>query len=136
MRNNFFFIDATWRVNRRATVYTSYRINQDAGQGNKLSDPTGGTTIAGGVVVAGSLRNPAVLGGTLITSYPMNFQSPEARLAIRLNRHLDWNLGYQYFNYNEDDFVLKSFPPGSTRPQNYHAHLPYVSLRIYIGRKE
>ncbi|HEV8590380.1 MAG TPA: hypothetical protein VGQ72_16040 [Pyrinomonadaceae bacterium] len=136
MRNNFFFIDATWRVNRRATLYTSYRINQDAGQGNKLSDPTGGTTIAGGVVVAGSLRNPAVLGGTLITSYPMNFQSPEARLAIRLNRHLDWNLGYQYFNYNEDDFVLKSFPPGSTRPQNYHAHLPYMSLRIYIGRKE
>ena len=135
-RNNFFFVDATWRLHRRATLYASYRVNLDDGQGNRLSDPTGGTTIPGGVVVAGSLRNPAVLGGTLITSYPMSFQSPEARLAIRINRHLDWNLGYQYFNYNEDQFVVRSFPPGSTRPQNYHAHLPYVSLRLYLGRKE
>ena len=65
----------------------------------------------------------------------MSFQSPEGRLAIRLNRHLDWNLGYQYFNYNEDGFV-RTFPLNAMRPQNYHAHLPYMSLRIYIGRKE
>ena len=25
---------------------------------------------------------------------------------------------------------------GSKRAQNYHAHLPYMSLRLYIGRKE
>ncbi|HKP46435.1 MAG TPA: hypothetical protein VJT50_07535 [Pyrinomonadaceae bacterium] len=136
MRNNFFFVDSTWRVHRRATLFTSYRINQDRGQGNQLSDPTGGTPIPGGIVVAGSLRNPAVTGGNLVTSYPMSFQSPEARLAIRINRHLDWNLGYQYFNYNENNFVLRSFPPASTRAQNYHAHLPYMSLRIYVGRKE
>jgi hypothetical protein len=51
-----------------------------------------------------------------------------------LNRHLDWNLGYQYYGYNESDF-LKTFP-GSPRAQNYHAHLPYMSLRVYFGRKE
>ncbi|HEY0349949.1 MAG TPA: hypothetical protein VGC60_17520 [Pyrinomonadaceae bacterium] len=76
----------------------------------------------------------ANLGGTLITSYPNNFQSPEARLAIKINRHFDWNLGYQYFAYNESKF-LNTFP-GSPRAQNYHAHLPYMSLRLYIGRKE
>jgi len=65
----------------------------------------------------------------LISSYPMSFQSPEARMAIKLNRHLDWNLGYQYYNYHESAIV-------GPRPQNYHAHLPYTSLRIYIGRKE
>ncbi len=110
MRNNFFFIDTTARLFPRVTLYTSYRINQDDGQGNRVADPAG---------------TP----GTLINSYPMNFQSPEARLAIRINRHLDWNLGYQYYSYNESVLV-------GPRPQNYHAHLPYMSLRLYFGRKE
>ncbi len=135
-RNNFFFMDLTMRLNRRMTLYTSYRLNQDGGQGNRVAAPTAGSAIVGGVVVPGVL-NPisnAVLGGTLITSYPMNFTSPEARLSIKLNRRLDWNLGYQYFAYNESKF-LTTFP-GSLRAQNYHAHLPYMSLRLYIGRKE
>ena len=110
VRNNFFFFDATARLTRRMTLYTSYRINKDTGQGSRVADPTG---------------NP----GILINSYPMNYQSPEARLAFRINRRLDWNLGYQYDNYNESAIV-------GPRPQNYHAHLPYMSLRLYIGRKE
>jgi len=133
-RNNYFFFDATSRLTRRVTLYTAYRINQDNGQGNRLPQPTAGTPIAGGVVVEGSLRNPAVLGGTLINSYPMSFQSPEARLAIRIHRRLDWNLGYQYYSYNEDKIV--NIFPASPRPQNYHAHLPYMSLRVYFGRPE
>jgi hypothetical protein len=114
-RNNFFFTDLVWRLSHRISLFTSYRINKDGGQGSRLSDPAG---------------NP----GTLITSYPMSFQSPEGRLSIRLNRHFDWNLGYQYYNYNEDGY-LRTFP-GSPRAQNYHAHLPYMSLRLYFGRKE
>ena len=110
VRNNFFFIDTTARLFPRVTLYTSYRVNQDNGQGDRLADPTG---------------TP----GTLINSYPMSFQSPEGRLAIRINRRLDWNLGYQYYNYNESALV-------GPRPQNYHAHLPYMSLRLYFGRKE
>ena len=39
-RNNFFFIDATATLARRMTLYTSYRINKDNGQGSRLSDPT------------------------------------------------------------------------------------------------
>jgi hypothetical protein len=110
MRNNFFFFDTTAQLNRRLTLFASYRINQDNGQGDRLGDPTG---------------TP----GTLISSYPMNFQLPEARLAIKINRRLDWNIGYQYYNYNESVLV-------GPRPQNYHAHLPYTSLRLYFGRKE
>ena len=125
-RLNYFNADVTARLNRRMTLYTSFRINSDNGQGNRISNPTGGTPISG-------VANQN-LGGTLITSYPMSFVTPEARLAIMINRHLDWNLGYQYYAYNESDF-LKTFP-GSPRAQNYHAHLPYMSLRLYIGRKE
>jgi hypothetical protein len=110
VRNNFFFVDTTVQLARRATLFTSYRVNQDGGQGNRLADPTG---------------TP----GTLINSYPMSFQSPEGRLVIKINRKLDWNLGYQYYNYNESALI-------GPRPQNYHAHLPYTSLRFYFGRAE
>ena len=110
MRNSFFFIDATMRLAPRATLFTSYRVNHDNGQGTRVAEPT---------------TSP----GTLISSYPMTFQSPEARLAIKITRRIDWNLGYQYYNYDESTVV-------GPRPQNYHAHLPYVSLRIYFGRNE
>jgi len=110
VRNNFFFIETVAHLAPRATLFATYRINKDNGQGNRVADPTG---------------NP----GTLIASYPMSYQSPEARLAIKLHERLDWNVGYQYYNYNESPLV-------GPRPQNYHAHLPYTSLRFYFGRKE
>ena len=109
-RNHFFFVESVARLAPRTTLFTAYRINKDTGQGNRLADPTG---------------TP----GTLIASYPMSFQSPEARLAIKLHHRLDWNVGYQFYNYNESKLV-------GPRPQNYHAHLPYTSLRLYFGRRE
>jgi hypothetical protein len=110
VRNHFFFFDTVARLQSRVTLYAAYRINKDTGQGNRVADPTG---------------NP----GFLIASYPMSFQSPEARLAIKLHQRLDWNVGYQYYNYNESTIV-------GPRPQNYHSHLPYTSLRLYFGRRE
>ena len=110
VRNNFFFVESVARIAPRATLFAAYRINKDNGQGSRVANPTG---------------NP----GTLIASYPMSFQSPEARLAIKLHHRLDWNVGYQYYNYNESTLV-------GPRPQNYHAHLPYTSLRLYFGRRE
>lgn len=109
-RNHYFFFDTVTRLAPRVTLYAAYRINKDTGQGDRVADPTG---------------NP----GLLIASYPMSYQSPEARLAVRVTRRLDWNVGYQYYNYNESTLV-------GPRPENYHAHLPYTSLRIYFGRKE
>ena len=110
VRNNFFYVESIARLTPRVTLFTAYRINKDNGQGNRVADPTG---------------NP----GTLIASYPMSYQSPEARLAIKLHQRLDWNVGYQYYDYNESTIV-------GPRPQNYHAHLPYTSLRLYFGRRE
>ena len=110
VRNNFFFIETVSRIAPRVTLFAAYRINKDNGQGNRVADPTG-------------------IPGTLIASYPMSYQSPEARLAIKLHHRLDWNVVYQYYNYNESTIV-------GPRPQNYHAHLPYTSLRLYFGRRE
>jgi len=110
IRNHFFFIDTTALLFPRVTLFTSYRINKDNGQGNRFATPAG---------------TP----GILLSSYPFSYQSPEGRLAIKINRRLDWNFGYQYFNYREDPVV-------GPRPENYHAHLPYTSVRFYFGRKE
>ena len=108
VRNNFFFADVTAQLTPRLSLYTSYRINDDNGQGSRVADP---------------IATP----GTLIASYPMSFQSPEARLAYRINRHFDWNLGYSYYNYNESPIV-------GPRPQNYHAHLPHRCVSISVAR--
>lgn len=131
VRNNYFYLEATARLNQRMTLYSAYRVNKDNGQGDSLSSPK--TVLATPLAIPGSTSTIAA-NGTVITSYPMSFQSPEVRLAVKLNRRLDWNLGYQYFNYNESKFI-RTFG-GNAPAQNYHAHLPYMSLRLYIGRKE
>lgn len=104
MRDNFFYLNAFVNPFPRVSLFASYRISKDNGQGSRVStDPT-----------------------IIIGSYPMAFQSPEARLIIKLNRRIDWNIGYQYYNYRDRFFPV----------QNYHAHLPFTSLRIYFGGRE
>lgn len=103
-RENFFFFNTFVRPASRVTLYAGYHINKDKGQGDRVSPSN---------VI-------------LIDSYPMTFQSPEARVTVKLNRMLDWNVGYTYYNYKD-----RFFPS-----QNYNAHLPYTSLRIYFGRGE
>ena len=111
-RLNFFHFDVTAQPLRRVTFFASYRINRDGGQGGRVSNPTG---------------------GTFISSYPMSYQSPEGRLSLRLHRRLDANFGYQYYNYNESKFRQIGY---AVPPQNYHAHIPYASLRFYFGHAE
>ena len=101
-RDNFFFFNVFARPLSRVTLYGGYRINKDPGQGDRISSSN-------------------VL---LIDSYPMTFQSPEARVAVNLNRNVEWNFGYQYFNYRDRFFPI----------QNYRTHLPYMSLRFYFGQ--
>ena len=103
-RDNFFFVNAFVRPASRVTFYAGYHINKDNGQGDRVSPSN---------VI-------------LIDSYPMSFQSPEARVTLKLNRLVDWNVGYTYYNYKDKFFPI----------QNYHAHLPYTSLRINFGRGE
>jgi hypothetical protein len=114
MRNHYVNVDVVARPFNRLTFYAAYRINKDTGQGGRLSDPTGERV--------------------LVTSYPFSYQSPEARVSWRFNRMADLNLGYQYFNYSESPLASGNFYP--IRPQNYHAHLPYASLRFYFGGGE
>jgi hypothetical protein len=61
-----------------------------------------------------------------VGSYPQQFQTPEVRVAMKLHNRVDWNVGYQYFSFQEK-FVNGQF---------YQAHLPYTSLRFYLNRTD
>jgi hypothetical protein len=50
--------------------------------------------------------------------FPMLFQSPSARLSIKLTGKLRWNAGYQYYGYRE--IPLPAL--------NYRAHTGFTSL--------
>jgi len=102
VRESYYYFDVHATPIRRVSLFASYRISDDKGQGSRVS------------------TRPQ----DIITSYPMTFQSPEIKLAIRLTNNIDWNIGYQYYDYKER----------FANAQNYSAHLPYTSLRIYFGK--
>ena len=106
LRENYFFFDVSARPINRVSLYASYRISDDKGQGNLA----------------------ATRPQDIITSFPLRYQTPEVRMVIKLTKNVDWNLGYQYYSYKE---IPKIYP---FIAQNYTAHMPYTSLRIYFGR--
>ncbi|MEP6900484.1 MAG: hypothetical protein ABJA66_01970 [Actinomycetota bacterium] len=101
VRDHYAYLDVYAQPFKRVTLYGSYRISKDLGQGNRLSTAT----------------------QNFVNSYPLQFQSPEFRIEARLTKNIYWNIGYQYYNYREK----------FQRTQDYKAHLPYTSLRIYFG---
>lgn len=101
LRDNYAFLDGYFQLHKRFTVFGGYRISKDTGNGDVFN--------AANYLIVGS--------------YPLQFQSPEVRVIFKINRNIDWNVGYQFYDYKEK--VLSN--------QNYRAHLPYTSLRIYFG---
>lgn len=101
LRDNFVFLNTQFQLHPRASLYAGYRINIDKGQGDREASDR-----------------------VLVGSYPQQFQSPEFRFVVKLHDRLDWNVGYQYFDFQEQ-FVNN---------QRYQAHLPYTSLRLYLNR--
>ena len=113
VRDKYFFFDIHARPIKRVSLFASYRINDDNGQGDRV------------------ITRPQ----DIITSYPFKNQMPEIKLAIRLSRHIDWNVGYQYYSYEETPQVSPFANPMVIFPaQNYTAHMPYTSVRIYFGK--
>lgn len=101
MRDSYFFFDVSAQPFKRVSLYASFRSSNDKGQGR---------------IVSTSLAD-------IIGSYPYRLLSPEFRIAVRLTKNIDWNAGYQYYDFRDR----------LTPAQSYNAHLPYTSLRIYFG---
>lgn len=103
VKEHYGYAEVSAKLHKRLSVFATYRLNKDKGQGD--------------------IPTPAITTANIVSSYPMSFSSPEIKAAIRLTRNVDWNVGYQYYNYDDVQ----------TPAQNYKAHLPFTSLRIYFG---
>lgn len=103
IKDHYAFIDVFVMPHPRITLFASYHYDRDKGQGNRIS----------------------TLPENIIGSYPLQFQFPEVRVAFKLSRRFDWNVGYKFYDYKERFQTT----------QDYRAHLPYTSLRIYFGRE-
>jgi hypothetical protein len=56
-----------------------------------------------------------------VQTFPLTYQSPLARVSIRLTPKVRWNAGYQYYDYMETFGLLGYY-------QNFHAHTGYTSV--------
>ena len=101
-------LSARFTVAKRVDLYLGYNITRDTGDGRGSAAPAG-------------ITDPTTLIFTPVQTFPLNFQSPQARVSIRLSPKLRWNAGWQFYNYHEE-FGLLSFYQG------YHANTGYTSV--------
>jgi hypothetical protein len=86
-------LGARFALGKRADFYAGYTITQDVGDGR--STPTGNSTDLTAFAAA--------------QTFPLKFLSPQARLSVRINKQLRWNVGYQYYGYSEQFSNLQDF---------------------------
>ncbi len=93
-------------VTKRADLYLGYNITKDTGDGrNSLAtQPT-----------------PTAQVFYNVQTFPLTYQTPLARISIKITPKLRYNLGYQYYGYHEQFGVLSEM-------QNYRANTGYTSL--------
>jgi hypothetical protein len=94
-------------IGRRADLFVGYTITKDTGDGRASAVPSGVTGVA------------AILDS--VQTFPLTYESPMARVSIRITPKLRWNAAWQYYGYNEQ-FQLFSYY------ENYHAHTGFTSL--------
>jgi hypothetical protein len=97
-------------VGKRVDLYAGYSITKDVGDGRSTAtgsvNPT--TDPAGAVFAA-------------VQTFPLTFQSPIARVSVKLREKVRFNVGYQYYGYKEE-FGLYGVN------ENYRANTGYTSL--------
>ena len=99
---------ARFTVMKRVDLFAGYSITRDTGDGRAPAIPGGAT-------------DPVSVAFDPVQTFPLSYQSPMARVSVRLLPKLRLNAGYQFYNYHED-FGLASFYQG------YHAHTGYTSV--------
>ena len=100
------YFGARIALRNRADLYLGYTRVQDLGDGR------------------GSAQGPGI-GSPLaifqvVQTFPMAYQSPVARISVRIREKLRWNAGYQYYGYRQDFFF----------GQDYRAHTAFTSLSV------
>ena len=90
---------ARFTIPNAADFSVGYSHTQDVGDGR--ANPLGNVTLSSRDIAPGFRHRSfqPILRRADIP--PLRFDSPQARLSIRINRQIRWNAGYQYYGYNE-----------------------------------
>jgi len=97
-------LTAHFDIKNRADLLAGYSHTQDTGDG-RTTAPGPGT-------------GSALPAFQAAQTFPLTFLSPMARFSLRITNKVRWNVGYQYYGYNE------RFLNG----EDYRAHTGYSSL--------
>ena len=100
---NSIYAGLRYEIAKRIDLYAGYTRVQDLGDGRPTAS-------------AGIGSAPALFQG--VQTFPIAFQSPMARLSVKINERLRWNAGYQYYGYRPDFASLLG----------YRANTGYTSL--------
>ena len=95
-------------VGKRADLYVGYSITKDTGDGRATAVPA-------------AVTDPLQALLASVQTFPLTYQSPLARLSIKITPKLRWNAAYQFYGYGEQFHILGY-------DQDYHAHTGYTSL--------
>ncbi|HLK65202.1 MAG TPA: hypothetical protein VKU19_17295 [Bryobacteraceae bacterium] len=97
-----------WAFGRRADLYLGYTITKDTGDGRAVQVPP-------------SVTDPLQVLLVSVQTFPLTYQSPLARVSIKITPKIRWNAAYQFYGYGEQFHILGY-------DQNYHAHTGYTSI--------
>ncbi|MBZ5626172.1 MAG: hypothetical protein LAQ69_46930 [Acidobacteriia bacterium] len=95
-------------IRKRADLYVGYSITKDTGDGRATAVPA-------------TLGDPILALLSSVQTFPLTYQSPLARLSVKILPKLRWNVAYQFYGYSE---VFHIFGYN----QNYNAHTGYTSV--------
>ena len=101
-------LGARFGIGRRADLFVGYSITMDVGDGRSTAAPAG-------------LTNPISTVLDSVQTFPLTYESPLARLSVKISPKMRWNAGYQFYDYNEQFGLLGYY-------QNFHAHTGYTSV--------
>ena len=108
-------LSAHFVIGRRADVFVGYSITKDTGDGRAPA------VLA---AISGAPPDTATQVASLLATvqtFPLSYQTPMARLSIRISPKMRWNAGYQFYNYNEQFRLFNAY-------QNFHAINGYTSI--------
>jgi len=80
---------------QRMDLYLGYSRVQDTGDGRSTATAT---TVG-----------PSLPAFQSAQTFPVTFQSPLARLSVRISERVRWNVGYQYFGYRADFWPAEDY---------------------------
>ncbi|HUK16056.1 MAG TPA: hypothetical protein VLW65_06555 [Bryobacteraceae bacterium] len=95
-------------LRKRADLYIGYSITKDTGDGRASAVSAGVTDPVGALLSS-------------VQTFPLTYQSPMARVSVRISPKIRWNVGYQFYGYGQQFQLLGYY-------QNYNAHTGYSSL--------